>query len=91
MADEHEKLRHTLDQLQSQLEEMRKLNPAVAESLQATIVEAREVLHGQPTVPVRHRSIIERLRQEVQKYEASHPSLAANLGSVIDALGQMGI
>ncbi len=91
MADQHEKLRQTLDQLQSQLEDMRKLNPAVAESLQATITEAREVLHGQTTVPQRHQSIVDRLRQEVLRYEASHPSLAGNLGSVIDALGQMGI
>ena len=91
MADQHEKLRQTLDQLQSQLEEMRRLNPAVAESLQATIAEARQVLRGQSTVPQRHQSIVDRLRQEVLKYEVSHPNLAGNLGSVIDALGQMGI
>ena len=38
-----------------------------------------------------HPSIVDRLRNEVLQYEASHPSLAAGLGRIIDALAGMGI
>ena len=37
MTGEHEKLRNTLDQLQAQLDEVRKLDPAVARSIQSGI------------------------------------------------------
>jgi hypothetical protein len=94
MAD-HEKLRETLDQLRSQLDELRRRDPAVAEQLAATIDEARAVLTGkspsgrESAAP--HGTIVDRLKDAVLEYEASHPSLAGNLGGIIDALGRMGI
>jgi hypothetical protein len=91
MAEERKRLRETLGQLQAQLEEVRKLDPAVADHLNATIREAQAVLDGKPIQPAEHRSIIDRLSDGVLKLEASHPTLAGNLGSVIDALGRMGI
>jgi hypothetical protein len=93
MADP-EKLRETLDQLRSQLDELRRRDPAVADQLAATIDEAQAVLTGkspgeQETAP--QGSIVDRLKDAVLEYEASHPSLAGNLGGIIDALGRMGI
>ena len=91
MADHHDKLRETLDQLSAQLDEMRKLDPKVAAHLDATIGEAKAALTGQPTPAAEQGSLVRRLSEAVLEYEASHPSLAGNLGSIIDALGQMGI
>jgi len=91
MASEHDKLRETLDQLAAQLDEMRKLDPAIATHLETTIAEAKSALSGRGFEPADHRSIIQELSDAVLKYEASHPTLAGNLGSVIDALGRMGI
>ena len=91
MADERNKLRATLDQLHAQLDEMRKLNPEVAAQLDATIGEAKDVLDGRRVETAAGRSIVKRLVDAVQRYEASHPSLAANLGGVADALARMGI
>lgn len=94
MAD-HEKLRETLDQLRSQLDELRRRDPAVADQLAATIDEAQAVLSG--TAPsagesaAPQGSLVDRLKDAVLEYEASHPSLAGNLGGIIDALGRMGI
>jgi len=94
MAD-HEKLRETLDQLRSQLDELRSRDPAVADQLAATIDEAQAVLSGtapsagEPAAP--QGSLVDRLKDAVLEYEASHPSLAGNLGGIIDALGRMGI
>ena len=91
MAGEHDQLSKALDQLQAQLEEVRQLDPGVAAHLESTIAEAQAALAGRPTPAATHRSIVERLSDAVLKYEASHPALAGNLGSIIDALGQMGI
>ena len=91
MSSQHERLERALTQLQSELSEMRKLDPRLAESLDSTIAEAQTVLRGQASCASRHQSIIDRLRNEVLQYEASHPSLAASLGSIIDALAGMGI
>jgi hypothetical protein len=94
MAD-HEKLRETLDQLRSQLDELRRRDPAVADQLAATIDEAQAVLTGKSPgdqgSAAPQGSIIDRLKDAVLEYEASHPSLAGNLGGIIDALGRMGI
>jgi hypothetical protein len=91
MAGEHDRLQKVLDQLQTQLNEVRQLDPAVAAHLESTIAEAQAALAGRPTPPAAQRSIVERLSDAVLKYEASHPALAGNLGSIIDALGRMGI
>lgn len=91
MASHHERLERALNQVQAELTELRKLDPRVAQSLDSTIAEAHAVLRGQGGAASGHPSIIERLRNEVLQYEASHPSLAASLGGIIDALGRMGI
>ena len=91
MASQRERLEHALSELKAQLSEMRKLDPRLAQSLDATIAEAQAAVRGQTEVAPDHASIIDRLRNEVLKYEASHPALAASLGSIIDALAGMGI
>ena len=91
MASQRERLEHALSELKAQLSEMRKLDPRLAQSLDATIAEAQAAVRGQTSVAPDHASVIDRLRREVLNYEASHPALAASLGSIIDALAGMGI
>lgn len=91
MAAEHDKLRDTLDQLQAQLDELRKVDPQTAGQLDATINEAKAALAGGSIQPHKQQSLVERLSDAVLEYEASHPALAGSLGSIIDALGRMGI
>jgi hypothetical protein len=88
---DHENLRQALDRLQSQLEELRKVNPGVAAHLDETIGEARATLEGKSPDQQRRRSLIERLRDAMLQYEASHPTLALNLSGLIDALANMGV
>jgi hypothetical protein len=90
MSVEHEKLQATLNQLREQLQQARELDPAIAEHLKAVIGEANDALAGRPAHPD-HSPLNERLSDAVLKVEASHPDLAMNLGSIIDALGRMGI
>ena len=90
MSAEHEKLQATLNQLRDQLAQAQGLDPAVAKHLDAMIAEANGALLGRSTQPD-ESSLKERLSGAVLKVEASHPDLAMNLGSIIDALGRMGI
>ena len=88
---EQDKLRETLDELRSQLAELRQRDPQVAAHLEATIAEAKAALGGQSKQPAEQESITQRLSDAMLDYEASHPGLAGNLGAIIDALGRMGI
>lgn len=87
----HEKLRQALEDLQSQLAEMRTIDPAVAEHLEATIAEARSVLAKESAPAEEHEGVADSFGEALRNYEASHPTLAGNLRSVIDALAQIGI
>jgi hypothetical protein len=91
MSGQHDKLRSALEQLQGQLDEMRAVDPGVAAHLDSTIDQAKAVLAGRPTEEAEQRSLSAQLKDAVLKYEVEHPTLAGSLGSVIDALGQMGI
>jgi hypothetical protein len=90
MSAEHEKLQATLNQLREQLNQAQGLDPAVAKHLNSMIAEASDALVGGQAQPDQS-SLNERLSDAVLKVEASHPDLAMNLGSIIDALGRMGI
>ncbi|MGD9720395.1 MAG: DUF4404 family protein [Pirellulales bacterium] len=91
MPDSHEKLRRALAELREQLSELRARDPQVASGLEATLAEAEQALAGEPRPPAEQASITKRLSDAVLEYEATHPSLAGSLGSIIDALGRMGI
>lgn len=91
MSGHHEELRNALDELQARLDEMRSVDPAVATHLDSAIGQAQALLAGQPAESDEHRSMVDQLKEAMFKYEASHPTLAGNLRSVVDALGQMGI
>jgi predicted NBD/HSP70 family sugar kinase len=91
MTPEHEELRKALDQLQAQLDQMRAVDPDVARQLGTTIDEAKDVLAGGGGHTHAPHSLVEQLKQAVLEYEASHPTLAGNLGALVRALGQMGI
>ncbi len=85
----HEQLQRALDDLQAHLDEMRQLDPNVARHLDTTIERAKGVLAGEE--PAEPHRVSQQLSDAIQHYEASHPTLAGNLRSVIDALAQIGI
>ncbi len=91
METDRDKLRQTLDRLQAQVDAMRSTHPYVASHLDPTLAEAQSLLAGEGSDRPSESRLVARLRDAVLKYEASHPNLAINLGSLIDALGKMGI
>jgi hypothetical protein len=89
MEDPIAELRHHLASAQG-------VEPAVRARLEQSLVEAegllaesrqakqRQEAHGQA-------SLVERLRESARHFEEEHPNLSGLVGSVIDALGRMGI
>jgi hypothetical protein len=91
VTDDVHLFRETLEQMRRQLEEADRIDPKVAESLDAVIRELETIL-GREEVPERtHRSLLERLGHAARHFEESHPTLSATVGQLIDMLGQMGI
>jgi hypothetical protein len=91
MSGQHEKLRQALDDLQAQLAEMREVDPNVAAHLDTTIAQAQAVLDAAPAAADDQQTVSEQFNDALLHYEASHPTLAGTLRSVVDALGQIGI
>jgi hypothetical protein len=93
MADQHEALRKTLSELQAQLAAIHSVDPQVAQDLQQTIEQARGVLAAQAgqARAEQHQTVVGQLQNAVLRLEVEHPTLAGSVGSLIDALGQIGI
>lgn len=89
MARDRERLNAALEELQAELEEAKNIDPALQERLQRTIDEIHQALEEPETVE--QHSFADRLSEGVNHFEETHPNLAGMLGSVIDALGRMGI
>ena len=100
MTEPAQRLRVTLAQLHGELERVGELDPDVRAMLEASLADIHQVLertgeskHAEAgeAAEKEDSSIRERLNEAVQHFEESHPSLATNLGSLIDTLQQMGI
>ncbi len=119
MAEDVDKLRATLAQLHSQIEELDGVDPEVRAMLHGAFYDIHhkleEIEHSPaaaasdtppaaepasaptPDAPASDSpqqedddSIPGRLNEAVQHFEETHPSLASNLGGLIDTLSQMG-
>jgi hypothetical protein len=107
MSTTRERLQATLAELQSELAELGELDSTTRERLQATLGDIVAALarttdddfprptEGEPgrsqsgdTAP---HSLAERLNDATRGLESTHPELSTTLGSVINALAQMGI
>ena len=102
MTDEPNELRATLAKLHQQLRSSPNVSPETRSLLQG-VAEDIDALLGAvgapPDLPAStvsrvarpHDSIVERLRSAEREFEATHPTLSGIVGSLIDALGRMGI
>lgn len=97
--DPAEKLRRTLEQLHAQLPQVRQADPEVHRLLETALGDIQSALaqrsgatEASPAAsPDEEGSITHQLQTAAQRFEATHPTLAGFITSVIDALGQMGI
>ena len=98
MPDDLQNLRATLAELHRQLEAAHSLDPdSLAMMRQATAdIELALARDGGAAGPLRTEaaargSVVHRLADAARGFESTHPMLSGAIGSVIDALAQMGI
>jgi len=94
LPEDHERLRRTLAELHAELQSVDRLDPEVRTLLESAI----EDIHGKLDAPSetgdeqpQDDTIANRLTEAARHFEVTHPTLSGTVGSVIDALGRMGI
>ena len=84
---------HTqLEELHAALQQVDSLDTAERETLQRLRADIEALLAQREDAPSQHyKSLAERLREDVEQLEASHPQATLLMGRVIDALANIGI
>ncbi|MGE0756010.1 MAG: DUF4404 family protein [Pirellulaceae bacterium] len=92
MPEKHEKLRATLQELESELATLNSLDDETRTALETVLQEISDTLGKRaPTEPAQHGTLASRLQDAAEEFETSHPTLFGIVTRTIDALGQMGI
>ena len=90
MSADRDQLQRKLVLLQAELNEQSNVDPQFRQRLEGTLAELRELL-AEPAAPRHQPSLVQTLTESARHFEETHPNLAGMIGSVIDALGRMGI
>ena len=107
MAEHSEQLQATLVELHDQLAHTREITPELRKLLAGLATDIERILSdevladaatghsplagGSSSRVVQRESLIARLGDAAREFEDTHPTLAGTIGSIIDALGQMGV
>ncbi|MBN1255808.1 MAG: DUF4404 family protein [Deltaproteobacteria bacterium] len=87
-----QRLHKTIQELRDELEKAQSAEDHVREHIQILLKEIAELVDEDGEIPShRQQQFLERLKESVQHFEASHLSLTAAVGRVIKALSDMGI
>ena len=91
MNDDRLRLRQLIDQLRSQLAGSMSIDADLRSRLERTLADTEKAM-ADPTGKARTGEPLgKRLNEAAINFEVSHPTLAAEVSSIIDALGRMGI
>jgi hypothetical protein len=85
---EKQHLRDQLAALHAALADAESVGPEARDLLRAVMDDIQRVLELEEREP---EGLVDRLREAVEDFEESHPTLAEATGRVIDALARMGI
>lgn len=95
MSDPDEKLKAALAQLHAELERIEGAGPQQRALLRGALADIQTALEspsgGPPPTAAEQASIRERLTTAAKHFEETHPTLSGMVGSLIDALGRMGV
>jgi hypothetical protein len=90
MSHDRERLEQALQDLRAELDELGNVDPQVRQRLERTLAELNAVLE-ETSFREPEPGVAQRLADAARHFEETHPTLAGTIGSVIDALGRMGI
>jgi len=84
-----QRLQEELQALRDQLERQPPLNAEESESLQALIKDIEMQLANEEALA--DETLMDNVNLAVERFEASHPTLAGTLRSIVQSLANMGI
>jgi septal ring factor EnvC (AmiA/AmiB activator) len=85
------KLQATIEELQTELASLETVDDETRAVLENAVDEIQAALHKEEHTELGESTLITKLRDSAEKFEASHPTLFGIVSRTIDALGQMGI
>ena len=97
MSEDRKQIEAALDRLTDELMSSNTFDPATAQRWQALLRDLRQALAADNESRTKHSpkasesSLAHRVSEAALEFEATHPTLSGSLGSIIDALGRMGI
>jgi len=91
MPERIAKLQATIEELQAELASLETVDDQTRAKLEEAVGEIQAALGKQAHDELGETSLISRLRESAEQFEASHPTLFGIVSRTIDALGQMGI
>ncbi len=88
----NKELHETIKKLRAELEKIKPSDDHMRGHIERLLHEI-DMLNGETQdIPLhRYQQLLDRLKESVQYFEASHPSLTLSVERVIDALSNMGI
>ncbi len=91
MSEHVERLRETLVELHDELAAVDSPDPDTRKLIEDAKAEMDGALHRDEPESLEPHTLSEQLREAVQQFDESHPTLTRVVGNVLDVLGQMGI
>ena len=85
------KLQETIEELQAELASLETVDDETRAVLEDAVAEIQAALHKEEHAELGESTLITKLRDSAEQFEASHPTLFGIVSRTIDALGQMGI
>lgn len=87
-----QQLHESIEELRAELEKVEEAEDHVREHIQGLLKEIGDLVDESGEIPPqRHQQFLERLKESVQYFEASHLSLTHAASRVINALSGIGI
>lgn len=87
-----QQLHKRLEELHAELQQVNSVDASERETLQKLTGDIQELLAQKESASSHHyKSLAERLQEDIEKLEASHPQATMLMGQVVDLLAKIGI
>lgn len=87
-----QQLHKRLEELHTELQQVDSVDASERETLQTLRSDIQELLAQKESASShQYKSLAERLREDIEKLEASHPQATMLMGQVVDLLAKIGI
>jgi DNA repair exonuclease SbcCD ATPase subunit len=87
-----QQLHRRLEELHAELQQVDTVDAGERETLEKLRGDIQQLLAQKDDAPShQYKSLSERLREDIEKLEASHPQATMLMGQVVDALASIGI